>query len=510
MEGAGFRSLIIFLLLAVLAFIAGSLASESSVGALAPTAAVLGLFFLLYLGKNCWILVFLVPPVLEVLGISMLRNFPISYVVCDVVFFYMIILYMMGYIKMRWNGVFVVDIFVLLFLVYFASTYIRHPVKVKVFTEITDFGYAMVGGKEYIYCAALSLCYITLSLVSVNFKTLKNVLKWAFYLTLVGISFATVKGVLLGSITLGEEVSNSRFGAFSAFGSIISRYIFAKYSLLGIILSPTKLLLVIVSVGCIILSGFRSLLISIAIYSFGAAYMHKQALLYILMILTTWGSMVYLSNENEHLFDEVPHGIQRAISVLPGVVVSKRAENAAKGSSEWRLVMWKWAFDPSTGYIKDYVWGDGYGLSLYEEKLRDTAVSLGLVKSGDVRLFAERGLWHNGAIECVHRLGFVGLAVMYIYGIVAVGFAIRVCIILRPFEGREYFYVLFIPIFERLIVIWFLPAATIGYITMLYPVAICKLTYLCIKREYPEYIKARTGKYVPLIVDEYRHTNSVA
>ena len=119
MEGAGFRSLIIFLLLAILAFVAGSLASENAVGALAPTGIILGLFFLIYLGKNCWVLVFIVPPVLSVVDLPFLKGFPLAYVVCGIVLFYMLILYMMGYVKIKWNGVLLIDIATLIFYLYF-------------------------------------------------------------------------------------------------------------------------------------------------------------------------------------------------------------------------------------------------------------------------------------------------------------------------------------------------------------------------------------------------------
>lgn len=510
MEGAGFRSLIIFLLLAILAFVAGSLASENAVGALAPTGIILGLFFLIYLGKNCWVLVFIVPPLLSVLGVSLFRNFPISYVICDVVLFYMIILYMMGYIKIRWNGLLFIDLCALIFVLYIVSTYIRHPVTMKILTNITDFGYANVGGKEYLYLIAVSLCYITISLLDVNFNTIKNIFKWSFFLSLGATVFICLKGIVTGSITLGEEVSNSRFGAFSGIGTMIIQYVFAKYSLIGIILSPAKLVLIVVAFGCVALSGFRTLLISSVLYTVCASIVHKQLCLYILLGLTAWGSLVYLSNENEHLLDDLPHGIQRALTVVPGIVVNDEAVRSAQTSSEWRKEMWKWAFDPSTGYIKDYVWGDGYGQSLYEEKLRETAISLGLYRSGDAKLFAARGVWHNGAIECMHRLGLVGLAIAYIFVVIVVCFTLKVCFILRPFEGAIYISMCFLGLFERLFTIWFLPINSLQIINMLYLLAVAKLVYSCIKREYPEYIKARTGEYVPLIVDEYRHTNSVA
>lgn len=504
MEGAGFRSLIIFLLLAILAFVAGSLASENAVGALAPTALILGLFFLIYLGKNCWVLVFIVPPVLSVVELPFLKGFPLAYVICGIVLFYMLILYMMGYVKIKWNGVLLVDIATLIFCLYFVSTYIRHPVTIKALTSITDYGDADVGGKEYVFLVACMLSYLSLSIVSVKFDALLKTLKWAFWLATVPLFFMTVRGLVTGSVTMGDEVSSTRFGAFSGIGSYVINYVFAKYTLIGIVLSPAKIFILLISIVGILLSGFRSMLIAVAFYSFFMTCIYRQLCVYVLMGLAVWGGLVYISHEDEDLINELPFGIQRSMAVIPGVEVSKKAKKDAQGSSDWRLEMWKWALDPSTGYIKDYVWGDGYGLSLYQERLRNTAISLNLIRSGDNKLFAARGVWHNGAIHLIHRIGYVGLAIVYVWALIVVVFAYRVCCCMRTIEGREYVYVLLVPFFSYLITVWFLPCDSLSFITGLYNLALCKLVYLGIKNEYPMLIKGYKIKYTPKIFCDLR------
>ena len=186
MNSSGFKSLIIFALLAIFAFIAGSLASENTTSALAPMAIVLGLFFLIYLGKNCWILVFIVPPVLSTIDLSILRNFPVAFLVCGVVLVYMLLLNMMGYFKLKWNGVAVIDIMTVILCVYFLSTWVRHPVTIQAFTSITDFGSdTMVGGREYVWCLGAIVCYISLSLVPIKLPTLLKTMKWTFWFSFV-------------------------------------------------------------------------------------------------------------------------------------------------------------------------------------------------------------------------------------------------------------------------------------------------------------------------------------
>lgn len=506
MEGAGFRSLIIFLLLAILAFVAGSLASENAVGALAPTALILGLFFLIYLGKNCWVLVFIVPPVLSVVELPFLKGFPLAYVICGIVLFYMLILYMMGYVKIKWNGVLLVDIATLIFCLYFVSTYIRHPVTIRTFTSITDYGYAEIGGKEYLFLVACALSYLSLSIVSIKFDTLLKVLKWAFWLSAVAVCFSTVRGIVIGSVTLDDEVSTTRFSAFAGISRYVFNYVFAKYTLIGIVLSPAKMFVLLISIVGLLLSGFRSILLSVAFYVFFMTCIYKQLCVFILMGLTVWGGLVYISHEDENLLNELPFGIQRAMAVLPGVEVSKKVKKDAQGSSDWRLEMWKWAMNPSTGYIKDYVWGDGFGLSMYQEKLRTTAISLNLIRSGDNKLFAARGVWHNGAIHFIHRIGYVGLVVVYLWALVVAVFMYKVCCGLRTIEGREYVYMRFVPFFSHLITVWFLPIESLSFIVELYNLALCKLVYLGIKNEYPILIRGNKIKYTPQIFCDSKHS----
>ena len=508
MDGAGFRSLIVFLLLAILAFIAGSLASENAVGALAPTAIVLGLFFLIYLGKNCWVLVFIVPPVLNEVNLSFLKGFPVPYLVCGVVLFYMLILYMMGYIKIKWNGILMIDVITLVFCLYFVSTYIRHPVTLNVLTSITDYGYAEVGGKEYLFLVACMLSYLALSIVSVKFDTLLKTLKWAFLISAFFVFFNTLRGVMTGSITLGDEVSNSRFGAFAGIGQLTFRYLLAKYSFMGVVLSPVKLVIVIVSLLALLLSGFRTLLISSVFYSFAITCIYKQLFVFIMMGMFVWGGFVYISHEAEEFVESLPFGIQRALSVIPGVVVSEKAAREAKQSSEWRLEMWKWAMDPSTGYIKDYVWGDGYGRSMYVEKLRTTALSLGIIRE-DNKIFAARGLWHNGAIHLIHRLGYVGLSIVYIWNIIILIYIYQLCCYLRPIEGKEYIYIIFVPVFEAAVTVWFLPTESIVFICRLYEVALYKIIYLSFKDAYPMLIPDSRTKYTPQIFHELNQSDKI-
>ena len=501
MEGAGFRSLIVFLLLAVLAFVAGSLASENAVGALAPTAVILGLFFLIYLGKNCWILVFLVPPVLSTIDLSILRGFPVAYMVCGVVLVYMLLLSMMGYLKLKWNYVPIIDYFTLVFILYFLSTYIRHPVQVGAFTSITDFGYSDIGGKEYIWGIGAVFAYLSLSVVPVKIETLIRIMKWTFWLSFVVVCIMCVKGLITGNVVIGEEVVNSRFGAFAGVGGQIFNYIFAKYPFCGIILSPWKLLLVTSSIAAIALSGFRSAFIGCMMFVFAASVVYRQAIFLILLGGAVWGSFIYLSHENKDFFDDWPHGVKRVLTVLPGVEINDRkVEQDAQHSSEWRLEMWRWAFDPSKGYIKDYVWGDGFGFSQIGEQQRRVSVSLGLANSGDNRFFAEIGVWHNGAIVAIHRTGFVGFFIALSWMLILSVFSIKLCKSLVHYKNKEYLYIGLLPSSYFFVSWLFFPVDYTGVVGLCYIAAYFKTVYVGLLEANPNDRLFRKKMYMPLIL----------
>ena len=501
MNAVGFKSLIVFALLAIFAFVAGSLASENATGALAPMALVLAFFFLIYLGKNCWILVFIVPPILSSIDLSILRSFPVAFLMCGVVLVYMLLLNMMGYFKLKWNGVAPIDILTAILCIYFLSTWVRHPVTIQALTSITDYGEdTIVGGKEYVWCIGAIMCYVALSLVPIKLPTLLRTMKWAFWLAFVFVCIMCAKGLITGNVNVGDEVANTRFGAFAGVSSYLVNFILAKYAFLGIILSPWKLALVCAGLFGMALSGFRGTLLSAAQFAVLAAWAHRQLTLLIVGGLAIWGSLVYLSHEK--MFDDLPFGVRRVLSAVPGVdFENDKAEKDAEGSWEWRFEMWQWALDPSKGYIEDYVWGDGFGFSMKEESLRQTAIGLGLENWGSNKFFAERGDWHNGAISIIQATGYVGLAFVVLWMFLFLLYIFKVCRGLSTRSGREYVYMTMFPIVIGFFSIFYLVADWLFVFSSFYQIALMKILYIELKSE--NLIGVRTNsRYLPLMLSE--------
>lgn len=505
MEGAGFRSLIIFLLLAVLAFVAGSLASENAVGALAPTAVILGLFFLIYLGKNCWILVFIVPPVLSTIDLSILRGFPVAFMVCGVVLVYMLLLSMMGYLKLKWNYVPIIDYLTLVLCIYFLSTWVRHPVEVNAFVSITDFGEdSIVGGKEYIWCIGAIVCYVALSLVPIQLSTLLKIMKWTFWLSFITACFMCSKGLITGNVNIGEEAANTRFGAFIGVGRYIVEFIFAKYSFIGVILSPWKLGLVLLGLFGIALSGFRIYILYEFQFLILCTWVNRQLTILLVGCFAVWGTLVYLSYEREEIFEDIPHGVKRVISAVPGVdFTNDKAEKDAEGSWEWRYEMWQWALDPSKGYITDYVWGDGFGFSLKEESLRSVSIGLGLRNFGDNKNYAERGDWHNGAISIIQSTGYVGLSVVIIWMIPVIWLILHVCYALRKHSLSEYVYVNMFFVIISYFATFYMILDYLHIFNSFYSCALLKSIYVNLRNEGIILAWGSKVRYTPMLQREF-------
>ncbi len=458
MQGGAFKNIIIFLLLAVLAFVAGSLASDGAQVALLPVVLVLGSFFLLYLGKNCWWLIFMVPPVFALADLSVLKNFPISFVICGIVLVYWLLMYIMGYVKVTWNGFAPLDVLNFILLTYFLSTWIANPVTLQIFTSITDEGYADVGGKEYFWAIGCVVAYLALSLIPISLESLIKVLKWTFIVSCIMAVIMCAKGLVLGGGYSTELAETTRYSPFYGVGSVSFDYLFAKFPVMGIVLSPWKLVLVLGSCMAIAMSGFRENILEAVVYAYSLSFIHRQLIILLCGCVAVWGFLVYLSNEK--MLDGLPYGAQRVLTAVPGVEIeNKEITGNAEHSLEWRFEMWRWAMTPSEGYIKDYVWGDGFGQSMYQLRLTTISMNRGKMSMGDQRFFAETGVWHSGVITAIHRTGFVGLTIIVVWSLVCFFYIFRVSMALRHVKGREFIYLSIFP-FVSLMVQFYISAGS--------------------------------------------------
>ncbi len=450
------KNIIISLILVVLAFVVGSMAAEGARDSLLVLGAIVGAFVLLYMGKNCWWLIFVLPPALSALPLGSLQSIPLAYSICVVVLVYWLVLRMMGYVKVVWHGVVWMDLIAVVFMLYFAYTYYEHPVELMIFSDADT---EEVGGKEYIFFITAIICYVVLSIVPCTIERLNKVLKITLLVQVAVVLLFVVK---------------SRGAALGGVGNIVYMALACKYSMMGLIMAPWKLLVLIFALS-LTLYGQREVLVGAAFTYIGISFIKRQLILLVLAAAATVGGLTYLSSEGILLM--LPKRIQRTLYILPWLKIDKEIAEGAQHSSEWRMVMWKWAMDPRTKYIRDYVWGDGFGQSMKLLRLTTINLNRGRVTGGDQERFAEAGVWHSGVFTAIHRIGFVGLGLMIIWHLAGAFLIIRVCSCLD--RRKEGFYVMFYstPYIGAMGVYYISAGTIVGFFSAVHMLAMAKIAY---------------------------------
>ena len=450
------KNIIISLILMVLAFVVGSMAADGARGSLLILGGIVGAFFLLYLGKNCWWLIFVLPPLLSNIQLWYFSTIPPSYLVCAVVLVYWLLLRMMGYVKVVWHGVAWMDLLTLLLFVYYAYTYYLNPVELMAFSD-ADTEY--VGGKEYVICLSAAVCYLALSIVPCTLERLHAVLRWAFFAQLAICALMLIR---------------YKLGGLGYVGNIVYVSMACKYTLLGLVMAPWKLILMILALS-LTLYGQREVLLKAGFLYIGISVVKKQLVLLTLAAGLIVGLLTYLSSENVLLL--LPDRIQRTLYILPWMNIKRELAEQAQHSSDWRKEMWTWAMDPRTRYIRDYVWGDGFGISMKLLRLTTISLNRGAVTFSDQQRFAETGVWHSGVFTALHRVGIVGLSIMVIWNIAALFLIARICAVLD--KRKQGFYLMYFTMpFWGLSFTYYISAGTIVlFFSNFHLVAMAKIAY---------------------------------
>lgn len=512
MGTSAIKTIVLLIFLSVLAFVAGSLASEGAKQAVMPIGLVVGAVVLLCLGRHCWVLVFVLPPLYSLLGLPTVSKLPIVYVFATLLLVYWLILYSLGRAQITWHKLPVFDSLVLLFCVYFLFTWVRNPVTLNLFVNpLTDTGHIMVGGAEYVWCVFAMLFYVFMSIIPINTKILTKLLRVVFWISLILLILGTVKSLGGGgaqqATSMGEEMQGARYGNFDGLGRAVCNYLACSYSVGVILCSPLKMGMYIAGMAGIALSGFRSHLLDVAITMFVAQYLHRK-----LVTLVVLGGMVYgglLLFSSVGGVDVMPYGVKRIMSSIPGMKVDGYVSSEAQHSLDWRYEMWEWAMDPSTGYIKDYIWGDGFGLDWYLITQRRVAESRGSF-SWTNREFASTGVWHSGWITAIHRTGIVGLVLLLIVQVAYIVYTMRVCYWLRNIKYIEYMYFSIIPGIASIFLFHVAAGTFMGIFSGFYAFALMKIFYSQAIKEglMPPMFQRKV--YVPLIQREIEHAAAVS
>ena len=418
MQNTVVKNVLAALFLVILCFVVGAQAAESAKSSLGIITALVGGLFMIWLGPRVWCLVFLLPPVMKYFPLpGKLAELPVAYVICCGILCYWVLMWGMGYVRFKWRSHLVLDLLVCVVAVYFVFSYLRHPVVLDVLGVDAEF----VGGKQYVWCIVATTYYIAVSCIPCGYGQVKTVFLWAVRLTLIcciiGI-FLSVLGIRGGGIEqMADDAMKSRFSMFAPLGAYCIYIFYGLNPMVKVLTSPTIFVGLILSFVAILISGWREVLMSNCFVIAAIAFVKRELWVMILLGLLAYGGILLLSSEG--VVKELPYGIQRCLSMAPGVEIDKDIRQDAEHSSEWRIEMWRWALNSKYGYIQDYTWGDGFGQSVDYLRRESTSLMRGTTRYGDQDYFARTGTWHSGVITSIHRIGWVGLGIIscvYLYG----------------------------------------------------------------------------------------------
>jgi hypothetical protein len=165
---------------------------------------------------------------------------------------------------------------------------------------------------------------------------------------------------------------------------------------------------------CILVSGFRSALLWV-VAGFGiSGWLHRR---WRQLALAGFAgtALVAALTFGQGRFYELPEGIQRSLAFLPGQW-SEAVVRDAESSSTERFKLWKEVIE--WGYIKDWWFGDGFGVNLED--------AIAISASRNYKEFITlTGAYHSGPLSAIRYAGTCGLALLYLLSISAAFYSYR-------------------------------------------------------------------------------------
>lgn len=449
MDSNKFKIILIGILSAFIAIylgVASATAQFTAVGWVIGAITLAGLFAL---GKNIWVLI---PFSLSLSGgLNFIPGSPSAwYIATPLVIGFMFLRFLMRAKDFIWRWTWM-DTFVALNLIVLIQSYIRNPTGLN----ILGGSEGMIGGKTYIDFLLVTVGFFIVGNIKSDWNFVCKTIVIMISIELVDGLLGAATGLSSGlAATVSKFYSNVDFVAATAGlgGSAGSSYqigeeqrmgSFVQLGLaLGLIcctfwrpldslnpVRPIRNLLFLLSVGIILLSGFRSQLVRLAFFFFAGTIARRKPTDIILAGL--FGILFICFVLMGGFAKDLPFAAQRALSFLP-IGVSEAAKYDANDSSEWRFEMWRIALTTDR-YIHNKLLGDGFGFTAAEFQLANNE-NIVLSKDAQLDFMMSKGSYHGFHVECIRFVGVIGLTIATC---ILVSFAIKSLRLIRYFEGRE-------------------------------------------------------------------------
>ena len=439
MGGSLIKNIVLSVVLIILAFFLGVSVADDAKGAGAIFICFTGVVALIALGKRIWMAIFLLPPLCAFY--PTIINFSTTQLLYVAIFMYWLIMWGLGHVKLTWRKLLSLDILVFLFVGYIAIQFVQNPVSVS-FLEVFGIETDRIGGKEYYTGVVAFISYLGLSVIPFPKDKLLKVLKWALVITVLLAVVRACSSAVIGSSrydSMMEEGMKSRFSYFAEVGMMITILVYGCVPFSRIVFSIKYLFLMAVGFVFVLISGWRTHFIIYGAAGIACALIKREMIIMVVCVLIAYCGIFYLGLRGS--LHHLPYGVQRTLSLVPGIQVDRSIARSAKASSDWRVEMWKQALDPRTGQIIDYVWGDGMFRSkgMIERYMR--AIARREAVMADQQAFMTTKQWHGGFVTNISAIGIVGSSILGLLQLWTMFLVIRVC---RALRGSDYYkYALF-------------------------------------------------------------------
>lgn len=229
-----------------------------------------------------------------------------------------------------------------------------------------------------------------------------------------------------GGGAAGATIQEGRFQSAGNLGFLMITAVVAYVSPTRAISPMAPKYFFIMALGALFvgMAGFRSGLVQTTLTVLLAAYFWERGAGVFRILLAGFVAVVLLLSYQN--VADLPNSIQRTLSFLPGPW-KEQVKRGAEGSTDWRVEMWEEALTTDK-YIKDKIFGNGFGFSREDLAIMVAASFGGQGYAGDVNnkeTFMRQGSYHSGPVSSIHFAGVVGLVVFLSFNFALAGYSYK-------------------------------------------------------------------------------------